>query len=69
MRDDRHVSDVCRSVHESTDLVHGEVNHDGGGKSRLAFEAVVRKKQGLGGLRTAKSCLNRTRYALFLWTK
>jgi hypothetical protein len=44
MCNDRHVPDVCWTVHQLTDLVDGEVDHDGGVKSRLAFEAGLRLK-------------------------
>jgi hypothetical protein len=52
MRDNRHVSDVCWTVHQLTDLVYREVDHGGGGGSERAFEAGVRWNK---GCRFAKS--------------
>lgn len=50
----RHVSDIGWTVHQRTDLVDGEIDHDGGSGMRLALEAgVVGLKPEAEGLRTA----------------
>lgn len=45
MRNDRHVSDIRRTVHQETDLLDGKVDHGGGWFFlRSAFEAGMRLK-------------------------
>ena len=60
MRNDGHVSDVCRTVHQLTDLVHGKVDHDGGVAWGWAFEAGVKDESEWLSTGEAESYLNQT---------